>query len=133
MIDVLTQIYNEVPDEVREQDDFKIYVPTHVKKAYALAQAAVANGAGSYFIGEKEMDFLGEKLTAMKHWLPNTIICARVSNLHYGVDLLSDESTLETVDMRKTTLDQVIRVKCRMKSDSNHMLGEEIYMIYPQA
>lgn len=130
---VLTSIYSQILDELRDVDDRKLMVGLNVMRAYAFAQAAVANGAGSYFIGKKEMDFLGEILTPMNHWQGNTIVYARSSNLFLGVDLLSDESNVEAVNMRDKTLDQTIRFKASMKSDTNFKFGSEILMFRPAA
>lgn len=132
-LEVLTSIYSQILDELRDVEDRKLMVGNNVMRAYAFAQAAVANGAGSYFIGKKEMDFLGEMLTPMNHWQGNTIVYARSSNLFLGVDLLSDESNVEAVDMRTTTLDQTIRYKASMKSDTNFKFGSEILFFRPSA
>ena len=132
-LEVLTAIYNQILDELRDVDDRKLMVGLNVIRAYTYAQAAVANGAGTYFIGKKELDFLGELLTPMPHWLGNTIVYARASNLFLGVDLLSDESNLETVDMRTTTLDQTVRFKASMKSDTVAKFYSEILMYRPTA
>lgn len=130
---VLSSIYSQILDELRDADDRKLMVGLNVMRAYSFAQAAVANGAGSYFIGKKEMDFLGEMLTPMNHWQGNTIVYARTSNLFLGVDLLSDMSNVESVNMRETTLDQLTRFKCSMKSDTNFKFGSEILYFRPSA
>lgn len=130
---VLTSIYNQILDELRDAEDRKLMVGLNVMRAYTYAQAAVANGAGSYFIGKKEMDFLGEILTPMNHWQGNAIVYARSSNLFLGVDLLSDFSNVEAVNMRETTLDQVTRFKASMKSDTNFKFGSEILFFRPEA
>jgi hypothetical protein len=131
VMEALDNFYNSIPDKVRTLPDFKMVVPLHVQRAYAKAQATVANGAGSYFVGTKEMDYLGQKLTVLNHAKPNTIGGWSPSNVMLGFDLLDDENNIETVDMRQTTLDQVFRYKARMKSDINFVYGNEITYLRP--
>lgn len=130
VIAVLSSIENTILDELRDQPDLLMYVPKHVERAYKFAQADVANGAGSFYVGDKKMDFLGRVLTPMPYWHANTIMVARKSNIFLGVDLLGD-SELETVDMRRTTLDQVIRVKASMKSAMAYKYASEILLYRP--
>lgn len=126
VISVLTQIYSLIPDALRMKDDLKIYVPYHIERAYKIAQAEVANGAGSYFVGERSLDFLGHVLEPMPYWTPNAILVGRVSNLFLGVDLASDEQTIRTTDLRETTGDDLVRLKASMKSDVNFYFGAEL-------
>ncbi|HKR03465.1 MAG TPA: hypothetical protein VJY62_02435 [Bacteroidia bacterium] len=130
VISVFSTIYNTIPDALRAETDLKIYIPLHVERAYKLSQAAGTNVVGA-FVGDKVLDFLGNVLTPMPYWKPNVIVIAKVSNMFLAVDLLGDGSSLETVDMRKTTLDQVVRMKCGMKSDVNYMFSQEIEMWRP--
>ena len=131
VIAVLSTIYSLIPDALRLKEDLKVYIPMHVQRAYSLAQAKAANGAGSYFIGEKVMDFLGQVLTVMPYWKANSILVARVSNLKLGVDLEGDGSTVRTTDLRDATGDDLVRIKVAMKSDVNYMLGNEILWYRP--
>lgn len=130
VISVMSTIYQTIPDALRMESDLKIYIPMHVERAYKLSQANGTNVVGA-FVGDKVLDFLGNSLTPMPYWKPNVILIARVSNLFLGVDLIGDGSALETVDMRKTTLDQVYRMKAGMKSDVNYMFPQEIEMWRP--
>lgn len=126
VIDVLTQVYALIPDALRLKNDLKIYVPYHVERSYKIAQAEVSNGAGSYFVGERSLDFLGHVLEPMPYFQANSVLVARVSNLFLGVDLLSDEQTIRTTDMREVTNDDLVRLKASMKSDVNYYFGAEI-------
>jgi len=129
-IGVLTNIFQRIPDALRKKADIKIYVPLHVEAAYKLSQATGINVVGG-FVDDKKLEFLGQSITPMPYWLPNTIVIACVSNLFLGVDLLSDESMVRTWDLSETTGDQLTRFKCGMKSDVNYMFPTEILMYKP--
>lgn len=130
VVSVFSTIYQTIPDALRMMPDLKIYIPMHVERAYKMSQAAGTNVVGA-FVGDKVLDFLGNTLTPMPYWKPNVILIARVSNLFLAVDLIGDNSYIQTVDMRQTTLDQVVRMKAGMKSDVNYMFPQEIEMWRP--
>jgi hypothetical protein len=130
-LDVLTFIYNFLPEAVRLKSDFNIWIPTQLERAYSQAQAAVANGAGSYYIGKKELDFLGEKLTVVQNLSPNNIIAASAENVRLGFDDSGDEDYIRITDMAKTTGDDKYRYKASMKTDINYVYSNEMFYIAP--
>lgn len=131
VIEVLTHVYNTIPETVRMAEDIRLLVPTHIARAYAIAQATVATANGSYFIGKKEMDFLGDMLEEVFYWPANTIAVWAQSNVFIGFDDISDEVNLRITDLSKTTGDDLYRYKLSMKSDVNHLYGAEILLIAP--
>lgn len=131
VLDILAYVYNNVPRAVSSQPDFKIWVPYNLSGYYSQAQAVVANGAGSYFVGKKEMDFLGSKLTVVDALPANTVIAAQAGNIFLGFDDSGDEDNIEIVSMRETTLDQKYRYKASMKTDINYVYGNQILFIAP--
>jgi hypothetical protein len=131
-VGLFTYLYNVMPDQTLDNPDTKIWVPIHIIKAYSVAQAAVANGAGSYFIGEKELDFLGSKLTKVQNMPPNTLIVAPPSNMFLGFDDSGDETYIRVTDMSKSTGDDTFRYKASMKTDVNHVKGADILLISPE-
>jgi hypothetical protein len=130
-LDILTFAYNMFPEAVRIKPDFKIWIPTQMERAYSIAQAQVANGAGSYFLGKKELDFLGEKLETVEALPANTIIGAAASNVFLGFDDSGDEDYIRITDMAKTTGDDKYRYKASMKTDINYVFGNEMFLIAP--
>lgn len=123
---VLGAIFAQVNEAVRNKPDFNICVPYNVSRAYALAQANKATNVLNAFVDKKVMDFLGDKLQVMEQWRGNVILAARASNLFLGIDLLSDSSRLKTVYTGDYTNDEVVRMRARMKSDTNYAFANEI-------
>ncbi|MDB5148027.1 MAG: hypothetical protein JWQ57_2047 [Mucilaginibacter sp.] len=128
VIAVLNAMYSQIDPADRRQPDFNILISDHIGRAYAKAQAALATNVLNAFTDPKQMDFLGLKLQLMDYFAPNTIVASRSSNLYLGVDLLSDENTLETADMR-IILQNTVRMKARMKSCANAIFFNEIFYL----
>jgi hypothetical protein len=128
VIAVLNAMYSQIDPADRRQPDFNILVSDHIGRAYAKAQAAAATNVLNAFTDPKQMDFLGLKLQLMDYFAPNSIVGARASNLFLGVDLLGDESSLETADMR-IILQNTVRMKARMKSCANAVFFNEIFYL----
>ena len=131
-IGILSYAINNTPEQTLLNPDMKIWVPTALARAYAFAQAAVANGAGSYYVGDKELDFLGYKLVPVYNMPANTIIVAPSSNIFLGFDDSGDEDYIRVTDMSKSTGDDTFRYKASMKTDINHVKGADILLISPE-
>ena len=131
VIAVLSSLFNNVPDAVKHSPDFKIFVPTHIADAYRLAQAAVANGNGTYFSTDKPLNFLGFPLVELPWFNTNTLVATHGNNLFFGTDLLADFNTLQIVDMRATTADQKVRYRANFSADVNYGFGREVVLYRP--
>lgn len=131
VLSVLSSVYAQMDYADRVQPDLKIQVPLHVVYAYKTAQAEKATNVLNAFNQDHTADYLGIKLEGMNHWFANTILVARTSNLFLGVDLLSDQSQLATTYLFPYTGDNVVRMKARMKSDTNAKFFNEILMLAP--
>lgn len=132
VIEVLSFLYNNIPDAIRDKEDVKIIIPANVGRAYAMAQATVANGAGSYFLNKKDMDFLGDRLETLNYLKPNVFGVWSASNVFLGFDDSGDETNIRITDLSKTTGDDVYRYKASMKTDVNHLYGNEILLVSPE-
>ncbi len=131
VIAVLSSLFNAVPDAVKHSPDFKIFVPMHIADAYRLAQAAVANGSGTYFSTDKPLNFLGFPLVELPWFNANTLVATHSNNLFFGTDLLADFNTLQIVDMRATTADQKVRYRANFSADVNYGFGREVVLYRP--
>ena len=129
ILKVLGTVYATVDYADRQQDDFKVMLPLHLKFAYTQAQAVQGINVLGAFNEAQKSEYLGIPLEFMNHWKANTIIGARVGNLFLGVDLLSDESELSTVYLKPYTNDNVVRMKARMKSAVNFKFANEIFYL----
>lgn len=131
IIATLTFVYNNIPEKIRNKGDIKILVPDSMARAYALSQGANATQGGSFYVGEKSLDFLGAKIEPMYYWPSDTIVVWSASNVFLGFDDEGDETNIRVTDMSKSTGDDVFRYKASMKTDINHLYGNEILLISP--
>ena len=95
----------------------------------------MANGAGAYVVGDREVDLLGYRLVRASYFPKNTIIASKIGemgNLHFGTDLESENNDVKVKDMRDVTLDNTYRYSSMWEFDVNHTLGSEILLIKPQ-
>ena len=101
------------------------------QRLHRLAQAAVANGSGTYFSTDKPLNFLGFPLVELPWFNANTLVATHSNNLFFGTDLLADFNTLQIVDMRATTADQKVRYRANFSADVNYGFGREVVLYRP--
>lgn len=131
VLEIFAQTYTMIPEELIELPDWFWVIPMHVGKAYKIAQAKVANGAGSFFVGEKTLDFLTEKLTISRYIPKNSVAGYQKANVMVGTDLLSDTNEILLIDMKLSTGDLKYRYRSAMQFDVNYGFSEEIVYFRP--
>ena len=97
-----------------------------------MAQATAANGAGSYFVGSKALDFLGSRMMVLPYISNNVIVAANVSNLHYGTALSGEQNSLAIIPMFENNGDRTVRYRCDYAFDVNYTNGADISFYRPQ-
>lgn len=129
VIPVLASVYAQIDYADRKQEDFHLQIPDHIAFAFAQAQANKATNVLGAFTESKTYKYLGVNLDLMDHWLGNTIMGARTSNLFLGVDLLRDTTDLTSVFLGPYTNDQVFKTRARMSSCTNIKFFNEIFYL----
>lgn len=128
---LLSYIYSVIPEQIEDNPNTKIWVPKQVVKAYSMLQATNATAGGDYFIGKKEMDFLGTVLTPVTYLPPGNVIIAPNTHIQLAVDDSGDEDNIQTIWMGDKTADWKYRYRAGMRSDINHIQGQDIVLISP--
>jgi hypothetical protein len=90
-----------------------------------------ANAGGSFYVGKKEMDFLGNMLTIVPYLPDGNIIIAPSTHIQLAIDDTGDETNIQTIWMGDKTADWKYRYRAGMKSDINHVQGQDIVLISP--
>lgn len=130
-IAVMTRVYKSINKIMRKDPSFMLHCDTIFADAYRFAQALVANGAGSYFIGEKEMDFLGRKLVELPYIKSNFLVGAKASDLHIGTALSGEQNSAKMISLHDTTLDYVTRYRVDYAFDVNITNDKDLLLYRP--
>ena len=123
----LGKVLDAAPDTVYGSEDFAIYIPQNVARAYIRAQAALGF-KDLYHVGQTELDFEGTKLFVANGLPANKMMAAQKSNLYFGTGLLSDHNEVKVIDMADIDGSQNVRVVMRMTAGVQYGIGSEIVL-----
>ena len=136
VITELGKVLAASPVAVKTQDDYAIRVSYNVHEAYVAALggfAAAGVGANGYdnkgttgYNGEA-LRYGGKPVIVCNGMSDNTMIAGATSNFWFGTALLSDvQSTIKTVDMEETSLDETVRIKAKFVAGVQYGQGSQI-------
>lgn len=133
VIEVMQSVYDATPEAVKASGTARMYVSGKIADLYAYTQASAGgNGVDSrFFVGAKQLDFLGVPVERMPDWLPNVILMARPENLFIGFDSQDDENAMDIKWLGETTMDYVYGIRCEMKTGIQYAFSQEITIIKP--
>jgi hypothetical protein len=106
------------------KSELRLFVSTNVAIAYQIA--AATSNTNVYVSEEAPLMYSGIKMVVCPGMSDNRMVCTLASNLIYAYDLLGDVSEINTINMKQTTGDAVIRTRTDFKFFVGHTNGEEI-------
>ena len=135
VVEVFQNVYKAIPEAVKAKGNFVFCVSGRIADAYAYSQAlAGGNGVNSnFFVGKKEMDFLGYPIVRMPNWAENVILAHDPDNLFVGFDTTDDENIMDVKYLGETTMDYVYGIRVEMKTGVQYNFAKEITMVKPAA
>lgn len=112
VISAFTTTFTAVPGRVINPN-LTFYVSQKTASLYDIALAAKSNE--TYFLGDRNRNFLGYRIQVSQGIPDNHIICADPANLFVGTDLLSDVNSVQTIDMTPIDGSMNVRMVARYK------------------
>lgn len=122
----LTKVYDKIPSTIFDSQELVIFVNHKAAKAYMQAQATVATANGSYFVGKKELDFLGIPVVIAPGLPDNVMVAAEKTNLWFGTDLASDFDDVKIIPQANITGAPTVRFVARFQFGVQYGVSEEI-------
>jgi len=128
----LENLMSFVPNTIKGQPDFKIYIAQNVAWAYAVALGKLGY-MQQFTAGEKPLDYLGKSLVVVPGLTDSYMVAAQASNLWFGTGLLSDENEVKVLDMADLDGSQNVRFVMRFTAGVQYGIGSEIVLYTPPA
>lgn len=136
-IDEIGKVYLDIPEELEGDPDLVIWVNSRAWKFYKLA--AIDTQVPELLTDGIKMTYLGIEMIMAPQFnagkgggLANdTIIAGLLPNFVRAADLLSDDSELSVIDLRKTTGDKKIRIVGSLKFKASYGTPSEIVLGNP--
>lgn len=130
----LGKVYDAIPGDLFGDEDLVIFMNFNNYKKYQ--QDAINISVPELLTDGVKMSYLGIEIVPVPNdnaslggGLPDSkIIAGLMSNFIRATDLVSDDTTLDIIDMTQTTGDRNIRVTGRLKFKATYGIGSEIVL-----
>lgn len=126
VIGELNRVLENVPAEVRQQANFKIFVSQEIAFAYKQAQAATTGGL--FMVGDKELNYLGFRLIPTSGLLAKQMIAFNSDKVFFLTDLASDWDDIIIIPQRNISGARTERFATSLKFGVNYLYGSEIVL-----
>lgn len=125
----ITKVYDKIPVTIIDNEDLVIYVSDYIAGLYMQAVAAASNEA--YYVGAKELNFLGIKMVRAKGMSAQTMVAGLRTNFVLLTDLLSDEMSLNVIPQANLTGTRTVRIAGNFKFGVDYKVSEEVVLYQP--
>ena len=134
VIDELGKVVDAIPTELYGRDDFCIYIPQNVYRAYVRSLGGFgANGLGAAGVGAKgnnqshgDLMFDGVKLFVANGLPSNVMVATTKDNLQFGTGLMNDQNEVKVLDMADLDGSQNVRIIMRYTAAVQYGIAEHI-------
>jgi hypothetical protein len=124
IISELQRVYDAIPDEIINKEDFQIFLST---KGVKLFRQAVGNASNeAYFNKGIDLNFLGYKIVEAPGLSANTIVAGQKSNFVWLLDLVSDQEDVLVIPQRNISGAPTVRIVGNFKFGTGYLYGAEI-------
>lgn len=120
----VTKVYNAIPATVINNPDLRFFVSDNIARLYQQAIASASNEA--YYVGAKELNYLGIPMIVAQGLPANEMVAAATTNLVLLTDLLSDEDELNIIPQAGVTGTRTVRMAGGFKIGFDFLVGEEV-------
>jgi hypothetical protein len=126
VIGELDRVLNDVPAQVRNLPNFKIFVSQEIAFAYKQAQAATQGGL--FMVGDKELNYLGFRLIPTSGLLAKQMIAFNSEKVFFLTDLVSDWDDIIIIPQRNISGARTERFATSLKFGVSYLYGNEIVL-----
>lgn len=126
----IKKVYDKIPATIIDNPDLAIIVSDHIARLY---KSALANAsAETYYVGDRELNFLGVRLINDKGMAAGSMVAGVTKNFVLLTDLMSDEEEFQLIPQKEISGIRSVRVVGNFKIGFDYFNGDEI-VIYSGA
>lgn len=122
----LNRVLENVPAQVRDQANFKIFVSQEVAFSYKQAQASTQGGL--FLVGDKELNYLGYRLIPTSGLTAKQMVAFNSDKVFFLTDLTSDWDEVLLIPQRNISGARTERFVTSLKFGVNYLYGAEIVL-----